>query len=306
VRSKEATGRRRRRWPWVVVGAVVLAVGALIVARQVIYRDQTRQVTTEQAVNRYRESTASSSTSQPAHAGTSTTNATSATSATTGTSATSTVVAPTTTASASAIARSLPAPGVYRYRTTGEESIDVLGGAHHTYPAQSTITVTPDGCGVQLRWDVLQERRDEWRLCVTPAGLVEPWALQYHEFFKQPDAEALVCPATTLLLPSTPKTGGGWNVHCTLAGDAEPQRFEVLGSAVLQVGTVSVPTTHVRQSVNYDGSLYEHTINDWWLAADGLPVRGVETKSSASPSPIGNVIYKEHYEIDLESLTPLR
>jgi hypothetical protein len=303
VRSKDATGRRRRRWPWVVVGVVVLAVGALILARQFIYRDQSRRVSTEQAVNRYRESTVSSTTSQSTSpAARNPTNATSATSATTGTSPTA-IAAPTTTP---VIARSLPATGVYRYRTTGEESIDVLGGAHHSYPPQSTITVTPNGCGVQLRWDVLQERRDEWRLCVTPAGLVEPWALQYHEFFKQPDAEALVCPATTLVLPSTPKTGAAWHAQCTLAGDAEPQRFEVLGQAVLQVGTTSVPTIHIRQSVNYDGSLYEHTFNDWWLAADGLPIRGVETKSSASPSPIGNVTYKEHYEIDLDSLTPLR
>ena len=65
---------------------------------------------------------------------------------------------------------SLVAPGVYRYRTTGEESVDVLGGATHHYPDETTITVTPDGV-VSPRWDALKERRDEWRLCDRPDGI---------------------------------------------------------------------------------------------------------------------------------------
>ena len=71
------------------------------------------------------------------------------------------------------------------------------------------------------------------------------------------------------------------------------------------VGAAAVDIVHVRQSVMSGGDLYEHTVNDWWLAPDGLAVRGVETKTSKSSSPIGPVTYKEHYEIVLESLTPL-
>jgi hypothetical protein len=261
---------------------VVIVVGGLVIARGVVYKDRSRRVTTDDALSRYRQTEKASSTAAPFSPSTSVT----------------------TTAPKSST--TLPPPGVYRYRTAGEESIDVLGGAHHAYPPETTITITPQGCGVHLRWDVLKERRDEWRLCVTPAGIVEPWALQYHEFFKQPDPEALVCPADTLLLPAAPRPGAAWNVMCTLAGDDEPQRFAVIGREALTVGSTQVTTIHVRQSVESGGNLFEHTINDWWLAPDGLPVRGVETKTSRSSSPIGPVTYREQYRLDLESLLPLR
>jgi hypothetical protein len=277
---------RRRRWPWIVVGLVALVAGALVVARQVVFRDQSRAVTTDEALARYRDATTTSSTAttpapsfqQPAS-----------------TAATTTPAVP-----------SLPALGVYRYRTTGSESIDVLGGAHHDYPAVTTITVTADGCGVRLRWDVLQERRDEWRLCPTSAGLTEAWTLQYHEFFKQPDPEELVCPDDTRLLPADPVAGESWAAACTLAGDPEPQRFEVVGLEDVTVAGETVPAVHVRQLVDTGGDTYEHTTTDWWLARTGLPLRSTQTKSSRSSSPIGPVTYTEEYTTELISLRPLR
>jgi hypothetical protein len=276
---------RRRRWPWVVLGVVVIAVGAVVIARNVVFRDRSRVVTTGQALDRYRRS---ASTTTPA-----------------------TSIVPTTTVAVSVATTELPAPalpdpGVYRYRTTGDESIDVLGGAHHTYPAESTITVTPDGCGVRLRWDVLQERRDEWRLCPTPAGLAEAWTLQYHEFFKQPDPEELVCPADTLLLPIEPVAGAAWDAACTLANTPEPQHFEVVGHETVTVAGAPVAAIHLRQSVELGGDNFEHTTTDWWLAPTGLPLRSVQTKSSRSSSPIGPVTYSEQYTIELESLEPLK
>jgi hypothetical protein len=37
--------------------------------------------------------------------------------------------------------------GVYLYDTTGGESLDVLGGVTHRYPATTTIALTRAGCG---------------------------------------------------------------------------------------------------------------------------------------------------------------
>jgi len=269
-----------------VSGTVVVVVGAFLVVREVAYRDRSRRVTTEDALSRFRDEAGSSTTTSVAE------------------SAPRAAVGP--SASVDAPATDLPPVGVYRYRTSGQESVNVLGGAHHAYPAETTITVTPDSCGVRLRWDALKERRDEWRLCVTPAGLTEAWSLQYHEFFKQPDPEDLVCPATTLLLPREPRAGATWSASCTLAKDPEPQQFTVVGVESIRVGDTLVPTVHVRQAVQKNVALFEHTVNDWWLRADGLPVRGVETKISKSPSPIGAVTYREQYRIDLESTAPLR
>jgi len=263
--------------------------GALLVVREVAFRDRSRRVTTEDALSRFRDEASSTTSSSTA----------AATKPAVGPSAS---IGPTPPAAATA----LPALGVYRYRTSGQESVDVLGGAHHAYPAETTVTVTSDGCGVRLRWDALRERRDEWRLCATPTGITEAWALQYHEFFKQPDPEALVCPADTLLLPREPRAGATWAAACTLAKDPEPQQFTVVGTESIEVGGTMVPTVHVRQAVQTNVAMYEHTVNDWWLRADGLPVRGVETKVSKSPSPIGAVTYREQYRIDVEATAPLR
>ena len=43
----------------------------------------------------------------------------------------------------------LPEPGVYVYATTGSAKVDALNGAAHTYPAETTITVTLEGCGAR-------------------------------------------------------------------------------------------------------------------------------------------------------------
>ena len=48
--------------------------------------------------------------------------------------------------------RPQPLDGVYTYATRGQESLDVLGGTHHVYPATTTITVVTVPCGMRLRW----------------------------------------------------------------------------------------------------------------------------------------------------------
>lgn len=175
----------------------------------------------------------------------------------------------------------VPSPGVYRYVTAGYESVDVLGGARHDYPAETTITVVPDGCGVLLRWDALAERRDEWRLFATADGIVlQPDGLQFHEFFGSADDEA-------------------W-----------APLWEVLDTSEQVVDGAAVEVAHVRMTVASDngagGGLGEHTVIDWHLDATGLPVSACGTKDSVSSSPIGDVDYHETFTLQLASLTPLR
>lgn len=47
----------------------------------------------------------------------------------------------------------LPEPGVYLYESSGFDSVDALTGARHDYPAQTTVTITTEGCGVRVRWE---------------------------------------------------------------------------------------------------------------------------------------------------------
>jgi hypothetical protein len=262
----------------IIAGALVIVIVIVVVVRKTLFRDRARTVSTSQALNRFRSESAS------------------------------TTVAPTTVAPSTTVLplRTLPPVGVYRYATTGEESVDVLGGATHHYPNETTITVTSDGCGVLFRWDALQERRDEWRLCATEQGLVQGDGLQYHEFFAQPDPEAVVCPTPPVMLPAIVVAGPPTEVDCTLEGDPWVVQWQVIGREARTVAGAATDTVHVRQSVNDATDMGEQSTVDWYLDDHGLPIYVTETKRSKSSSPIGAVLYQENYTLTLESLVPAR
>ena len=132
---------------------MVVAVGA-VVAWNLLFSDSTRALGVDEAVERFRSSTTVAG-SGP----------------TVATNPTTTVAATTIPASTTTLPpRTTPTLGVYVYATTGDEAIDALTGVHHTYPAQTTITVVPGGCGVQLRWAPLVERYEQWDECPSPDG----------------------------------------------------------------------------------------------------------------------------------------
>lgn len=234
---------------------------------------------------------------------------------------TTTSVAATTTTLPDAPPLELPLPGVYRYATTGAETVDILGGATHTYPAETLLTVTSHGCGVQLRWDLLEERREEWRLCVTRDGIeFQATAVQYHEFFENGRTEQMVChrdvvvvrdtaaAATTTAATDTAAAppGTAEAVTCLLDGRPWDPVWEHLGTEDVTVGGTAVAATHVRMTVDMPGDHYEHTVIDWWLAPSGLPLRMTATKESKTDSGvIGDVIYTEQYDVTLRSTEPL-
>jgi hypothetical protein len=297
-----------RRWWIVAVGAVVLIVVAVIVVRTVVFRDQARAVSTDEAVDRFRtqassipvDSTITETTvavvappTPPAVASTAPTTSTSAD------------VISASTVPAAPVA--LVAPGVYRYATTGQEHVDALDGTTHNYPPETTITVTTEGCGVSLRWDALQERWDEWHLCATPDGIVLGTdGIQYHEFFGQPDNEAVACDTTVMMVAASPVAEAPVEQQCTLADDPWLPVWTTLERTPRTVDGQQVDVQHVRMEMKDDDEYWEHTTIDWYLAPDGLPVEVVATKSSLSPSPIGAIQYDEQYQLELESMTPLR
>jgi hypothetical protein len=143
---------RRRRWWWLGLAvALAVVVGVVVVVRFVVYRDTTTALSTDEALSRYRASSTVASTGP------------------------------------SGVAVSLPAAGVYRYATTGSEHVDALGGTTHTYPATTTVTVTAAGCGVQTRWDALQERWNIRQLCLGDGGIVSGAYTDFHRFYGQDD-----------------------------------------------------------------------------------------------------------------------
>jgi hypothetical protein len=272
-------GRRFRR-P-LLAGVLVLAVVgvAFVVVRFVAFRDRSHAIPVSEAIDRYRAQSSTSSTADSV---------------------------PTPTGRARSAELTAPAVGVYRYATTGRESIDSLGGATHDYPAETTITVTNEGCGVRLRWDALVERHDEWRLCATAEGIaLQADGAQFHQFFGQPDDERVACDRAVVVVPIV-DPAGSVPLDCTLGSDAWKPVWQVLERSTRDVDGIATELIHVQMSVNDDDDYYEHTMIDWYLDPHGLPVELRATKASRSPSPIGGVVYREDYTLRLESMRPLQ
>ena len=215
---------------------------------------------------------------------------------------------PETSVESPAAAAPLAEPGIYRYRTTGSEDVDALGGATHDYPAETTITVVARDCGVQLRWDALRERRDEWALCSTPDGVaLQRDGVQYHEFFGQPDDEAVACDIPVLVWPiAATSSTAVQHQSCTLADDPWLPSWEVLERTTRSIEGSDIEVQHVRMTIADNDEYWERTVVDWFLADSGLPVEVRSTKESRSPSPIGGVVYHERYDLELISIVPLQ
>jgi hypothetical protein len=274
------------RWPTrrltlTAVGVIAALIAGALVVKAVWFRDQARVVAVDDAVDRFRDTLAAEPTV-----------------AVTAQKVTSTTVA----TEAAAIE-----PGVYRYRTTGSERVDALGGTVHQYPAETVLTVTASGCGVWLRWDLLEERREEWQLCTTADGVaLQPVGSVYHEFYGVGEIEELRCDRAVVVVPqadSAPPVA----LQCMLADLPWLPVWEVLGRDTVVVDGSDVPAWHVRMTIDDNDEYPEQTTIDWWLAANGLPLRMTSTTSSTSDSDlVGDVRYEEEYAAELVSLDPLR
>jgi hypothetical protein len=188
-----------------------------------------------------------------------------------------------------------PAPGVYVYATSGSEGVSA--GVTHTYPAETTLTVVPAGCGLQLRWDALDERWMQWQLCSSAEG----WRLQsivdLHKFLHVADRQELACEADALL-----RAPGSF----TCSDEDTEQAWEVtpVGTETQQVGTETVEAQHVRATSRNTGpSRNEGTVDLWLHPETGLPVRVVVRNRGASEVLGATVTYEEDATFELTSLT---
>jgi hypothetical protein len=197
----------------------------------------------------------------------------------------------------------LPAAGVYTYATTGGDSIDALGGATHTYPATTTMTVTAAGCGVRQLWVAAEERSDEHVTCAVPGGVRLEAFTAFHRFFGQDEVERHTCTGDPRPVGAAP--GTTWTAHCRLGDAPTTWTGRVLGAAAIPVGGREIPTERVVVTID-DGTGDVQRTETWYRRGTDLVVRRVVDNATTNPSVVGDVHYREHYEITLTSLTPAR
>ncbi|MBI2168417.1 MAG: hypothetical protein HYU28_02795 [Actinobacteria bacterium] len=203
----------------------------------------------------------------------------------------------------------LPDPGVYVWNTTGYESVTALGGARHDYPAQTTITISHGGCGSKARWDVLEERWDEWENCVTDLG--EEWRVfwTHHEFFGQSDDRSYECEPGSVMRPARPEVGMTWKARCVEPDSWFEEQATVVAIETLTIGGEPVDTFHIRMESTAGGDTRGSGVHEYWFATSrNLMVKTAGRFDSESDSPFGagTVDYHEEYEATLSSLEPLQ
>jgi hypothetical protein len=206
------------------------------------------------------------------------------------------------TSSTAATAVKLPVPGVYTYATTGRDSVDALNGAHHDYPATTTITVTPTACGVRQRWDVLKQRWEEWQRCGTIAGITEVGRTSHDEFFGQAQTDTWKCSGAPR--PVDAASGTAWVTSCVNGSSTDTYKGVVIGTERRTVGSKSVGTTHVRITIVNRTPSDRQVIDTWYLTGSDLVVAQTASAATSNDTQLGIVHYNEAYSITLVSLTP--
>lgn len=197
-----------------------------------------------------------------------------------------------------------PASGVYVYATSGYEEVSVAG-ARHTYPDRTTMTITPAACGMDVRWDVFEERWDRWTLC-TPGRRLELRQFEtYHEFFGQVEHRTYDCVRGTDFRPESSEPGATTKGRCASGGAVVDLTSTVIAVDEIAVGSVMVPAVHVRVDEVLTGDTRGTRSSDsWYSLTNGLLLRRTAVTKVDTEAVFGSTSYSEELSLALTSLEP--
>lgn len=198
----------------------------------------------------------------------------------------------------------LPAPGVYTYRTSGGESLNLVGVAR-SFPA-STSMIVADGRCANVTWVPITQHTEATTVCNAPNGaLTVPKLVTDESIAGSSTTSTINCPATAYLLPPGARPGQRWGVTCSLASPAENIELagQVLGQSTMVVGGRAVSVVHTRLMFTFTGTEHGTNPTDFWIIpSSGLIVREQETVGVTQ----GGVRYTESMEATLTGLEPAR
>jgi hypothetical protein len=199
----------------------------------------------------------------------------------------------------------LPAPGVYSYRTTGEEGLNIMG-VQRSFPSTTTMIVADGRCAT-VSWVPITQHTEVTTVCDGPAGaLAVPTFVTDESIAGTSSTSRVTCPATAYVLPPADRPGRRWGVTCSLATPAEKVDLagEELGPATMVVGGHTLSVEHTRLVLTFDGTeLHGTNPTDFWIVpSSGLIVRERESVAMSQ----GGVGYNEDMDATLTSLDPAR
>ncbi len=201
----------------------------------------------------------------------------------------------------------LPPPGVYRYRTSGGETLSI-GGISRTFPASTEMIVTDSSC-TTMKWEPLEQHIEGLVACPTAnQALSIASAPSYEEIAGIKTTTDILCPRGTYLVPPRPTVGERWKTTCHSPGQTVVFAGTVVGFTSVKVSGQNIPALHTRLTLSFSGSQSGINPNDYWVALqNGVILRQRETVAvSQAAGPLGSVHYGEQMAIALTSLTPIR
>jgi hypothetical protein len=198
----------------------------------------------------------------------------------------------------------LPAPGVYTYRTTGGESLSLVGMSRG-FPSRTSMVVADDRCAT-VSWLPLVQHTETTTICATPGdGLQLPKLVTFESIAGSQTTSTIECPATAWLLPPSPSKDMRWSATCSLVNPKERVSMTGtrLGSSTMTVGGQAVDVDHVRVDFRFEGAQSGTNPTDFWVVpSTGLIVREHELVSADQ----SGVHYSESMDTVLTGLSPVR
>jgi len=198
----------------------------------------------------------------------------------------------------------LPSPGVYSYRTSGGESLN-LPGMDRSFPPTTSMIVTGGNCAT-VSWVPLTQHTETTTECSgSDGGFAVPRLVTQESIAGTNTTSIVDCPATAYLLPPKATAGQRWAATCTMRSPAEKVALagEALGASTMSIAGHSVAVEHTRFTLTFDGSQAGTNPTDFWIVpSSGLIVQEKEAVAATS----GGVSYTENMLSTLTGLSPLR
>jgi hypothetical protein len=198
----------------------------------------------------------------------------------------------------------LPGPGVYSYRTSGGEGLNLVG-VQRGFPSETSMIVTDNRCAT-VSWVPITQHTESTMMCPgSGVALSVPQLVTHEDIAGTSTTAILTCPATAYLLPPDPSSGARWSAVCSLSSPAEKVTLTgvVLGPATMTVGGTKVAVEHTRLTFTYRGGAQGINPTDYWVVpSTGLIVRQKEMVSVTQ----GGVTYSENMDAVLTGLVPAR
>lgn len=217
----------------------------------------------------------------------------------------------TTAATTAPAAPSQPAPGVYRYASSGHEEVQLgpLPAESRTYPDTMALVVVaePDASCFTVTLNLLDQHTEDTTYCADGEGRLRIQAHRKHQTIgiMEPTAE-MTCAGDVLYVPGQDEqtlrcalalSGGPITVDADLAGTSRARTGEAVEVDGVPVDALYLDVTY-EMSGDLDGTWHEQL----WFSAEDWTLLRVERAFDLA----GLATFTERSQLDLLSLEPSR